>query len=93
MKKTLKLGTIALLGVLGFTLFTITKNEPQIAAAKNKWVIFGHVDFSDDEDDVEVDYDDAEVDYDDAEGEDDKGNWLENFIKNHKTPFSKTIEK
>lgn len=86
MKKTLKLGTIALLGVLGFTLFTITKNEPQIAAAKNEWVIFGSVDFSDDEDDLEVDYDDAE-------GEDDKGNWLENFIKNHKTPFSKTIEK
>ncbi|MGV3110485.1 hypothetical protein [Streptococcus pluranimalium] len=86
MKKSLKLGTIALLGVLGFTLFTITKNEPQIAAAKNKWVIFGSVDFSDDEDDLEVDYDDAE-------GEDDKGNWLENFIKNHKTPFSKTIEK
>ncbi|MFU2163757.1 hypothetical protein ACMZ6Z_02920 [Streptococcus pluranimalium] len=86
MKKSLKLGTIVLLGILGFTLFTTTKNEPHISAAKNKWVIFGPVDFSDDEDDVEVDYDDAE-------GEDDKGNWLENLIKNHKTPFSKTIEK
>ncbi|HFI0004617.1 TPA: hypothetical protein ACGO1J_001979 [Streptococcus suis] len=86
MKKLLKLGAIVLFGILGFTLFTITKNEPQIAAAKNRWVIFGPVDFSDDEDDLEVDYDDAE-------GEDDKGNWLENFIKNHKTPFSKTIEK
>lgn len=88
MKKSLKLGTIVLLGILGFILFTTTKNEPHISAAKNKWVIFGPVDFWDDEDDVEVDYDDAE-----AEGEDDKGNWLENLIKNHKTPFSKTIEK
>lgn len=57
------------------------KNLPQIAVAKNKLVIFGSVDLLDDED----------VNADGTKEGEDKGHRLENFIKNHKTPFSKTI--
>lgn len=76
MKKFLKVALLLGIGFLSFSEFI----KPSIENTKNhKFIAFGKVDFSDDDDDYEY--------------ESDETSWFENFIKNHKTPFSKTIQK
>lgn len=90
MKKILTLGSVMILG-LAALLFSnaISAHSSVSAGTKDKVVLFGKVDFSDDnEDDVDLDYSIEEESADSNEG-----GWLENFIKTHKTPFSKTIKK
>ncbi|ESV54297.1 hypothetical protein SAG0136_03290 [Streptococcus agalactiae LMG 14747] len=89
MKKLLVLGALAMLGFVTFGLLT-TNSSSASAETEGKVVLFGKVDFSDDdnEDDVDLDYSTEEESEDSNEG-----GWLENFIKSHKTPFSKTIKK
>ncbi|MDY4510108.1 hypothetical protein [Streptococcus hyovaginalis] len=89
MKKLLVLGALAMLGFVTFGLLT-TNSSSASAETEGKVVLFGKVDFSDDdnEDDVDLDYSTEEESEDSNEG-----GWLENFIKTHKTPFSKTIKK
>lgn len=85
MKKMIILGIIAI-SVLGIFLFN--KNEKSISAGsieKSRTILFGKVDFSDEDDNIDEN--------DETDEDDNKGNWLENFIKSHKTPFSKTITK
>ncbi|MGT2785294.1 hypothetical protein [Streptococcus merionis] len=83
----MKKATVILLvvGISILTLFEFVK--PSIEkSSNNKFITFGKVDFSDDDD---YEYDESE----DYEYESDETNWFEDFIKNHKTPFSKTIQK
>ncbi|HFI0150330.1 TPA: hypothetical protein ACGO3A_000423 [Streptococcus suis] len=86
MKKLLILGTLV---ILGCVTIGITTNKAQSASSetKDKVVLFGKVDFSDDE---EQDTDEGR---EEVATESDDASWLENFITTHKTPFSKTIKK
>ncbi|MET3634053.1 hypothetical protein ACQRDX_04230 [Streptococcus sp. SGI.013] len=86
MKKLLILGTLVILGCVAFG---ITANKAQSASSetKDKVVLFGKVDFSDDD---KVDsYSPTEEEAEDSN----EGDWLENFIATHKTPFTKTVTK
>lgn len=86
MKKLLVLGILVLLGFVTFGVLT-TNSGSVSAEMEDKVVLFGKVDFSDDEERVS---DEArEEDVVDSE----EPSWLENFITTHKTPFSKTIKK
>lgn len=87
MKKLLILSGITILGIASFMF--INNNHGSLASAntKDKLVLFGKVDLSEDKDDVDKES------VDDEKEDSDEGNWLENFIKTHKTPFSKTIHK
>lgn len=90
MKKIIILGIISV-SVLSIFLF-FNKNEKSISAGvneKNRIVLFGKVD-SLDENDNENDNEDAD---DNKDADDNEGTWLENFIKSHRTPFSKVITK
>lgn len=86
MKKLLILGALAMLGFVTFGLLT-TSSSSASAETEGKVVLFGKVDFSDDE---EQDMDEAR---EEVAAESDDASWLENFIATHKTPFSKTIKK
>lgn len=91
MKKILTLGSVIILGLAAlFFSNAINTHSSASAGTKDKVVLFGKVDFSDDdnEDDVDLDYSTEEESEDSNEG-----GWLENFIKTHKTPFSKTVKK
>ncbi|WP_044681899.1 hypothetical protein [Streptococcus suis] len=57
------------------------------AETEGKVVLFGKVDFSDDEEQ------NTDEEREEAATESDDASWLENFITTHKTPFSKTIKK
>lgn len=87
MKKLLILGTLVILGCVAFG---ITANKAQSASSetKDKVVLFGKVDFSDNEDKV----DSSSPTEEEAE-DSNEGDWLENFITTHKTPFTKTVTK
>lgn len=89
MKKLISLGTITVLGLLALTVSKLT-TAPHSASTetKDKVVLFGKVDFSDDEDNVDS-YSPTEEEAEDSN----EGGWLENFITTHKTPFSKTLKK
>lgn len=88
MKKIMTLSSIVVLG-LGFLLSSngTSSHNSVSAKTKDKVVLFGKVDFSD-EDDIDLD-DLTEEELADSN----EAGWLENFIKTHKTPFSKTIRK
>lgn len=87
MKKRHISGAIALISIIGIGAF-FNQSHQSATSTKDKFVLFGNVDFSD-----SGDYDETEdVDVDNDEDNDD-GKWFENFIKNNKTPFSKTIKK
>ncbi|MGV3000364.1 hypothetical protein ACEF15_09730 [Streptococcus suis] len=86
MKKLLVLGALAILGFVAFGLLT-TNSSSASAETEGKVVLFGKVDFSDDE---EQDTDEAR---EEVATESDDASWLENFITTHKTQFSKTIKK
>lgn len=73
---------LGIIAVSVLSIFLFNKNEKSISAGsieKNRTILFGKVDLSDENDEIDED--------------DNKVNWLENFIKSHKTPFSKTITK
>lgn len=86
MKKIIILGIISV-SVLSIFLF-FNKNEKSISAGvneKNRIVLFGKVDSLDENDNEDAD--------DNKDADDNEGTWLENFIKSHRTPFSKVITK
>lgn len=83
MKKLIILGTVAVLGFFAFILNGKPSHNTASANTKDKVVIFGKVDFSDDDDSVSSK----------SDNDDNEETWLEHFIKTHKTPFSKTIYK
>lgn len=85
MKKLIILGTVAVLGIAAFVFNSGTSHNTASASTKDKVVVFGKVDFSDDDDDYE--------DSGSSKSNDNEETWLEHFIKTHKTPFSKTIHK
>lgn len=87
MKKLLVLGALSMLGFVTFGLLT-TNSSSASAETEGKVVLFGKVDFSDDEDNVDS-YSPTEEEAEDSN----EGGWLENFITTHKTPFSKTLKK
>ena len=87
MKKLLILGTLVILGCVTIGI-TANKTHSASSETKDKVVLFGKVDFSDDEDNVDS-YSPTEEGAEDSN----EGGWLENFITTHKTPFSKTIKK
>lgn len=93
-KKWMILGVVVALGA-GFLLTNNLNNTEGTASEKDQSVVFGSVDYSDDED--YDDYEDEEADYKDEDDSDDEADnddsWLENFIDNHETPFSKKIDK
>ncbi|HEM6184618.1 TPA: hypothetical protein U2C38_001665 [Streptococcus suis] len=86
MKKLLVLGALAMLGFVTFGLL-ITNSSSASAKTEGKVVLFGNVDFSDDEEQ------DTDEEKEDVATESGDAIWLENFITTHKTPFSKTIKK
>lgn len=87
MKKLLIAGGLVALGIAAFLFNSgTTTNNSASANTKDKVVLFGKVDFSDD-DDKDTDVSSSKKDDNHEE------NWLEHFIKTHKTPFSKTIRK
>ncbi|MGT2683291.1 hypothetical protein [Streptococcus porci] len=90
MKKFLILSSVIILGLVAlFFSNAISTHSSVSAGTKDKVVLFGKVDIPDDnEDDVDLN-DSTEGDSEDSN----EGGWLENFIKTHKTPFSKTIKK
>lgn len=90
MKKFLILSSVIILGLVAlFFSNAISTHSSVSARTKDKVVLFGKVDIPDDnEDDVDLN-DSTEGDSEDSN----EGGWLENFIKTHKTPFSKTIKK
>lgn len=89
-KRLMMLGVVSVLG-LSFLLTNNMVNSKGKASEKDKFIVFGPVDYWEDED---YDYEAEDVnDYEDEDDSDDDGSWLENFIKTHKTPFSKTIHK
>ncbi|MGP6389391.1 hypothetical protein [Streptococcus dysgalactiae] len=90
MKKMVIIGSLALLGTLGLVFGGETTKKVASTSEKNKFVIFGKVDFSDDDDVEDVVSKNSNNQKDDV---DDEENGLERFIKTHKTPFSKTIHK
>lgn len=83
MKKRHISGAIALISIIGIGAF-FNQSHQSATSKKDKFVLFGNVDFSD-----SGDYDETE----DVDVDNDDGKWFENFIKNNKTPFSKTIKK
>ena len=90
MKKILIAGGIVVLGILGIAAFLFnsgtTTNNSASASTKDKVVLFGKVDFSDDDDkDTDVSLSKKDDDHEES--------WLEHFIKTHKTRISKTIRK
>ena len=87
MYDTLPVPSPGSLGFLGFLTFMFVSTSSTQASAststKDKVVLLGNVDLSDDDD-----YEDGESDGTD----DDKiDGWLENVIKTHRTPFSKPL--
>ncbi|HFI0215722.1 TPA: hypothetical protein ACGOVI_000898 [Streptococcus suis] len=86
MKKLLVLGALAMLGFVTVGLLT-TNSSSASAETEGKVVLFGKVDFSDDEEQ------DTDEESEEIATESDDASWLENFITTHKTPFSKTIKK
>lgn len=78
-----KIAAITLLLGIGFLSLFNLNNPSTEKSDKHKFIAFGKVDFSDDSDN---EYDDTD---DDSYSED----WFEHFVKTHKTPFSKTIQK
>ncbi|HFR4575798.1 hypothetical protein ACEE60_06740 [Streptococcus suis] len=86
MKKLLVLGALAMLGFVTFGLLT-TNSSSASAETEGKVVLFGKVDFSDDEEQ------DTDEEGEEVATESDDVSWLESFITTHKTPFSKTIKK
>ncbi|MCS4487903.1 hypothetical protein [Streptococcus sciuri] len=88
MKKMIIITVTLLLGVGFLSFFELVK--PSTAKPTNhKFITFGKVDFSDDDSDNDYDSDDDS----DSDDSDENTSWFENFIENHKTPFSKTIQK
>ena len=87
MKKILIAGGIVVLGIAAFLFKSgTTTNNSASASTKDKVVLFGKVDFSDDDDkDTDVSLSKKDDDHEES--------WLEHFIKTHKTRFSKTIRK
>lgn len=88
MKKLLTLGGLALVGLALLLFSNMPSSNSASADAREKTVLFGKVDLSDDEDNTET-----EETSDKATDTDHDGSWLENIIKTHKTPFSKNIKK
>lgn len=87
MKKLLIAGGLVALGIAAFLFNSgTTINNSASASTKDKVVLFGKVDFSDD-DDKDTDVSTSKKDDDHEES------WLEHFIKTHKNHFSKTIRK
>lgn len=90
MTKLKKIIILAVAVALGATfLLNSMENTKSKASEKNQFIVFGPVDTSEDEDYEAEEFDD----YEDEDDSDDDGSWLDNFIENHKTPFSKTIDK
>lgn len=87
MKKLLILGTLVILGCVTIGI-TTNKTHSVSSETKDKVVLFGKVDFSDDEDKVDS-YSPTEEEAEDSN----EGDWLENFITTHKTPFTKIVTK
>lgn len=87
MKKILIAGGIVVLGIAAFLFNSgTTTNNSASASTKDKVVLFGKVDFSDDDDkDTDVSLSKKDDDHEES--------WLEHFIKTHKNYFSKTIRK
>lgn len=87
MKKLLIAGGLVALGIAAFLFNSgTTTNNSASASTKDKVVLFGKVDFSDDDDkDTDVSLSKKDDDHEES--------WLEHFIKTHKTRFSKTIRK
>lgn len=87
MKKLLIAGVLVALGIAAFLFNSgTTTNNSASASTKDKVVLFGKVDFSDDDDkDTDVSLSKKDDDHEES--------WLEHFIKTHKTRFSKTIRK
>ena len=87
MKKLLIAGGLVALGIAAFLFNSgTTTNNSASASTKDKVVLFGKVDFSDDDDkDTDVSLSKKDDDHEES--------WLEHFIKTHKTHFSKTIRK
>ncbi|MER0123796.1 hypothetical protein ABPH35_08870 [Streptococcus sp. ZJ93] len=82
MKKLL--AVILLVGISFVSIFHFV--QPSLEKPMNtRFIPFGKVDFSDDYDDYNSDYD--------TDDSDDITSRFGNFIKNHKTPFSKTVER
>lgn len=86
MKKILIAGGIVVLGIAAFLFSSgVTNHSSASASTKDKVILFGKVDFSDDDKDTEL----SSNKTDDKPEE----SWFEHFIKTHKTRFSKTIRK
>lgn len=85
LKKVLLLSIVLVLG--GVFVFNQLEGEPNKSKPNNDLVLFGPVDYSEDNEDL----DDTDKDTDD-EG-DDEGDWLSRLIETNKTPFSKTVVK
>ena len=87
MKKLLIAGGLVALGIAAFLFNSgTTTNNSASASTEDKVVLFGKVDFSDDDDkDTDVSLSKKDDDHEES--------WLEHFIKTHKTRFSKTIRK
>lgn len=83
MKKLLILGLLATLGAA--FIFSSNYNTSTSVNSKERVVLFGKIDLSDDSDDE----DNISTSPDD--NSEDKDDWLGNFIRTHKTPFSKTV--
>lgn len=89
MKKYLIAGGITIVAIAAFILSNgADPYQTASASTKDKVVLFGKVDFSDDERDT-----DTETPAEKLTNDKQDQSWLENFIKTHKTPFSKTIRK
>lgn len=86
MKKILIAGGIVVLGIAAFLFSSgVTNHSSASASTKDKVVLFGKVDFSDDDKDTEVSSNKTDDKHEES--------WFEYFIKTHKTRFSKTIRK
>lgn len=86
MKKILIAGGIVVLGITAFLFSSgVTNHSSASASTKDKVILFGKVDFSDDDKDTELSSSKKDDDHEES--------WLEHFIKTNKTRFSKTIRK